>query len=336
LGTFEADVAAVDWEDIAIGPGPVDDMHYLYIADTGDNSGSREDVAVFRVAEPDVAADQSPVSESLTGVATLRFRYPDGARDTETLIVDPDTGDLYFVSKRDARSRIYRADAPQSTIAVTTLEFVGELTWTAASAGDISPSGRELILKDLSRVYYYARPEGMSIGAALTAEPARLPYRSEPLGEGLSFDADGSGYFTHSEGANQPLYYYERLSTPATADLNGDGRVDRLDVRLLAMDFGGTNLAGDSIADLNGDGNVDLVDLAAMQSQISVASSAQSALAQAGVEINGAATAADANGMRATRRAISRLERESYPSIQALDREFSTWSLDPDHRARRR
>jgi hypothetical protein len=268
LATFETGVDARDWEDLAIGPGPVAGMDYLYIADTGDNSESRSEVVVYRVPEPDVDADQSPVAETLSGVAALRFKYPDGPHDTETLIVDPATGDLYLITKRDARSRIYQADYPQSTGATTTLEFVGELTWTAAAAGDISPDGDELILKDLHNVYYYARPEGTSIAEALAGTPEELPYISQPLGEGLTFDADGMGYYTHSEGANQPLYYFERMSTPATGDLNGDGTVNRKDVALLSASFGRSSAALVEHGDMDGDGNVTLKDVAMLQSRL--------------------------------------------------------------------
>jgi len=175
---------------------------------------------------------------------------------------------LYLITKRDARSRIYQAVYPQSTSEATTLEFVGELTWTAAASGDISPDGDELILKDLNNVYYYSRPAGTSIAEALAATPEELPYISQPLGEGLSFDADGMGYYTHSEGSNQPLYYFERMSTPATGDLNGDGNVNRADVALLAASFGRPSAAVAVHGDMDGDGTVTLRDAAMLQSRL--------------------------------------------------------------------
>jgi hypothetical protein len=287
LATLETGVDARDWEDLAIGPGPVAGMDYLYIADTGDNSESRSEVVVYRVAEPDVDSDQSPVSETLAGVVALRFEYPDGPHDAETLIVDPETGDLYLITKRDARSRIYQADHPQSTNALTTLEFAGELTWTAAASGDISPDGDELILKDLHNVYYYSRPEGTSIAEALAATPEELPYISQPLGEGLSFDGDGMGYYTHSEGANQPLYYFERMSTPATGDLNGDGAVNREDVVLLAASFGRSSAALVEHGDLDDDGKVTLQDVAMLQSRLGSSVGSAAAIFAPSEEIRG-------------------------------------------------
>src|SRR4051812_2424896 len=85
LGTYSfSGAGASDWEDIAVGPGPTLGAQYLYAADIGDNGASRSTVQIYRVLEPVVSDVQSPVSTSLSGVATLRFAYPDGARDAES------------------------------------------------------------------------------------------------------------------------------------------------------------------------------------------------------------------------------------------------------------
>ena len=41
-----AGATARDWEDIAIGPGPDPDQHYLYLGDIGDNQAKYPDVTV--------------------------------------------------------------------------------------------------------------------------------------------------------------------------------------------------------------------------------------------------------------------------------------------------
>ena len=43
---------AVDWEDMAIGPGPNRGKSYLYLGDIGDNLKTREEMIVYRVVEP--------------------------------------------------------------------------------------------------------------------------------------------------------------------------------------------------------------------------------------------------------------------------------------------
>ena len=51
---------AVDWEDIAAGPGPVSGVAYLYLADIGDNAKARTSVQVYRVREPLVNPSVAP------------------------------------------------------------------------------------------------------------------------------------------------------------------------------------------------------------------------------------------------------------------------------------
>ncbi len=41
--------SAIDWEDIAIGPGPVAKTPYLYAGDIGDNGSVRPDIVIYRV-----------------------------------------------------------------------------------------------------------------------------------------------------------------------------------------------------------------------------------------------------------------------------------------------
>jgi len=92
VATYTVDGATnTDWEDIAVGPGPVRGTSYLYIADIGQNSGARDAVTVYRVAEPD-----TPVATTgtLTGAAVISLRYPDQPVDAESMVVDPRAGDL--------------------------------------------------------------------------------------------------------------------------------------------------------------------------------------------------------------------------------------------------
>ena len=58
-----------DWEDIACGPGPGGQGHYVYIADTGGNAGGDANT-VYRVREPDSIHDQTVHYDS-----RLKFRY---------------------------------------------------------------------------------------------------------------------------------------------------------------------------------------------------------------------------------------------------------------------
>jgi hypothetical protein len=107
----------------------------------------------------------------------------------------------------------------------------------------------------------------MSIADALERTPESLPYTNQPLGEGITFDAASSGYFTNSEGSHEEIYYYQRVTN--TGDVNGDGAVNRGDVVGLLRHLGQACPSGCAGADTNADGIVSLTDLAMVQMHLS-------------------------------------------------------------------
>lgn len=214
LGIYNINgIPARDWEDIAIGPGPVPDQSYLYIGDIGDNRARHDYVYIYRIAEPRVDTTRAAVDTTLLGVETLILRYPNGSRDAEALMVDPLNGDIYVVSKRDSQVIVYRAPFPQPINEIIVPEIVTTLNLTQIVAGDISPSGQEILLKNYTQVYYWWREPGQTLQQAFS-QPARiLPYEPEPQGESICWAADASGYFTVSEevaGIPAHLYFYPR------------------------------------------------------------------------------------------------------------------------------
>lgn len=221
LGIYEiVGAGARDWEDIAAGPGPRRGQHYLYIGDFGDNDAEYEIKYIYRVLEPAVRAIQQPVNIRLFGAETIAFVYPDGKRDAESLMVDPASLDIYVVSKREARVRVYRLPYPQSTSSLNTAQLVALLPFTMAVAGDISPDGREILIKTYDAIYYWTRRPGQSIADALVVEPVMLPYYLEPQGEAIAWHPDGAGYYTVSEEFKKipaHLYFYPRIPVEAGA-----------------------------------------------------------------------------------------------------------------------
>ncbi len=215
LGIYELlGARARDWEDMAVGPGPVPGRHYLYVADCGDNKARYDLKTIYRLPEPRLRPDQPPIKSALSGVEAIRYRYPDGPRDAETLIVDPATADIYIVSKREQSVHLYRAAFPQDTDTVITLELLGRLALHDVTAGDVSADANEVLLKNYGAVFYWQRHPDQDLGSALLEKPRRLPYYPEPQGESIAWRADGKGYFTLSEerdGIPAMLYYYPRL-----------------------------------------------------------------------------------------------------------------------------
>ncbi|MBD3276011.1 MAG: hypothetical protein GF372_11910, partial [Candidatus Marinimicrobia bacterium] len=159
-----------DWEDMALGPGPQNNQSYLYIGDIGDNNGAYGQIYVHRIPEPSVNAGDAPYQRTITDFETITLQYPDGARDAETLMIDPATNDLIIVTKRERNVRIYKAPFPQSTDEIETLDHVGTLALSSITAGDISPSGSGILLKDYQDIYYWPRSQGVSISEALSKD----------------------------------------------------------------------------------------------------------------------------------------------------------------------
>ena len=228
-----------DYEDIAVAVDPDTGAPHVYIANTGDNNQVRPTVYVHRFAEPALAVGQGYSAQTVP-VRTYAFQYPVAARDCETFFVDPDTGDFYFITKRDARSRVYVAAYPQATSGTTTLSYLGEMQVSNLTGGDISPDGRHMLVKNYAEVYLFSRDEGESILDALLGSATTVPYTPEPKGEGIAFDVDRLGYFCTTEGSPAPLYYYEATDLPPEPEPEpetpfADGVV-RGDVSLAALD----------------------------------------------------------------------------------------------------
>jgi hypothetical protein len=208
--------SARDWEDIAAGPGPQSGSSYLYIGDIGDNEGKRSEIIVYRVKEPTIKPNDSS-SSRLKPLVTdetevIRFRYPDGAHDAESLLVHPITGDLYVVSKIPfANPVVYKAAAPLSTNALTTLERLAELNVPSLfggliTGGDISPDGLRVALCDYVDGYELVLADARAPFDRIwkqSLKPLDLGKRKQ--GEAIAYRLDGRALLATSEGAHPPL-----------------------------------------------------------------------------------------------------------------------------------
>ena len=210
---------ATDWEDIAIGPGPVNGETYIYIGDMGDNLMARANIRIYRVVEPMVDINGGPKNVNLNGVESFTLVYPDGPHNAETLLVDPMTSDVYIVTKSaNGVSPIFRAAAPLSSAGTITLEAAGSLTFGApplnggplTTGGDISVQGNLIGIRTYPTAFVWRRLPGMTVADALQGEPCPIPIEAETQGEAFGFAVDGSGYFTTGEGSSQPLFFYAK------------------------------------------------------------------------------------------------------------------------------
>lgn len=199
-----------DWEDIAVGSGPVKGKSYVYVGDIGDNNAKHEFKIIYRFEEPSAADNTGQIV--ISKFDKIVFRLADQKKDTETLLVHPENGNIYVVSKREQPVVMYELKAPVNAGDTLTAQPIVSIPITQAVGGDFSPDGKELLLKNYENIYYW-RIGQRSLVEALKEKPGILTYTEEPQGEAIAFDPEGSAFYTLSEkikGEKTYLYVYER------------------------------------------------------------------------------------------------------------------------------
>lgn len=229
------DIEARDWEEIAWMQ--VGDRNFLIIGDIGDNRGVRSEVSVHIIPEPVFRRQGSPADTipatvidtiPATSIRTYTLQYEDGPRDAEAMFYDPQDDLLYVITKRELHVGLYAAAIPSPIETASflsslhpdklpvplRLERKATLPFTFITAADISPSGEEILIKNLLSVYHWKRRAGESVVQTLSREAETQPYQPEPQGEAIAFSLDACGYYTLSEqvlGLPVHLLYVQRV-----------------------------------------------------------------------------------------------------------------------------
>lgn len=196
----DAEAADSDWEDLAAGTCPQGEC--LYVADIGDNAGSRENVAVHRIPEPD------PSSGGPVSAESFRMRFPEGPRDAEGLFVLPGER-VHLVTKGgDGPIAIYEYPGPLDADQVVQLRLVRQLTATEVQLGDrvtgasASADGRWIALRTHVNVMIYRADEllgdGEEVQPFVVSDVRPL---AEAQGEGVALGPDGTVLLTSEGGA---------------------------------------------------------------------------------------------------------------------------------------
>jgi len=199
-----------DWEDLAVAKDPKTGKSCIYIGEIGDNAAKYSSVKIYKVEEPVLTPGDSLLTSDKTD--TIEIQYEDGARDAEALFIEPRSGDIYIISKREAEVGIYHVAYPYSTTSVNIAKKLGTLPLTWVTAADISPNGKQILIKTYTGVFK-AKAKLNSAGELILSPKLKaLPYKIEPQGEGLCWNLKGKGYYTLSETAKdvvQLLYFYK-------------------------------------------------------------------------------------------------------------------------------
>ncbi|KQS69849.1 hypothetical protein ASG41_21215 [Modestobacter sp. Leaf380] len=216
-----AAVDPYDPEDMALAADGT-----VWIADTGDNRATRETVALIAL-RPDGAAE------------VFRLSYPDGAHDSEALLLAPD-GTPYLVTKEVlGSSGVYRPATALDAGTTVALERVGDLTLelTGTSGGPVGRAGQLMVtggavsadgaavaVRTYTDVLVWPLA-GSDVAGALATPPARVALPDSPQGEAVTFAADGRSLVVSGEGLPAAVTVVPAVGALAPAAATGPAAV---------------------------------------------------------------------------------------------------------------
>lgn len=216
LGTWKVSGAKNnDWEDIATIKDEKGEC-FLYIGDIGNNERLKSEMTIYRVREPKISdADKtsSRKNPQTTEAANLiRFDYPDARQDAETLLIHPQTGDIYVLSKSlTSASGVYKFPKNYDLNNVNRLEKIADFSVPAfpigfLTGGDISPDGRRVVVCDYFAAYEIVLPEkATNFDDIWREKPQVVELGERAQGEAIGYSSDGKSVFATSEKKNSPI-----------------------------------------------------------------------------------------------------------------------------------
>ena len=222
LGTWKVSGAKnKDWEDIATFQDAKNGKCLLYIGDIGNNERLKSEMTIYRVAEPtisDADKDSSKKNPSQTENAeAIKFVYPEMRHDAETLLVHPNSGDIYILSKRlSGASGVYKLAADFSLEKTNTLKKIADFSVPAVpngflTGGDISPDGKRVVVCDYFSAYEIVLPKNAKSFDEIWTEKLLIVELGERnQGEAVAYSADGKSIFATSEKKNSPIIQVKR------------------------------------------------------------------------------------------------------------------------------
>ncbi len=232
VGTDGSDYASLtlrhaknmDWEDLAAFE--LGGKHYLLIADTGDNEGKRTHSTIYVVEEPEISRGQHIEAEPAWQV---RFTYPEGPLDCESVAVDLSNKRILLLSKRTIPATLYDLPLRPNSNDVIRARRITDLStlpqpskqdiaralpdnnwhWQPA-AMDLSTDARTAAILTYKGVYLFVRRPGETWTDAFARQAAFLDLAGNREAEAITLSKDGDTIFVTLEGRGAPLFRFDR------------------------------------------------------------------------------------------------------------------------------
>ena len=222
LGTWKVPNAQnKDWEDIAAFKDTKTGKCFLYIGDIGNNARNRNELTIYRIPEPQVSGkntNSTKKNPQITDAAqAIKFDYPDSRHDAETLMVHPNTGDIYVITKRlSGAAGVYKLKSDYDLNKTNTLEKISDFSVPAVpngflTGGDISPDGKRVIICDYFAAYEIdLQKNAKSFDEIWHQKPTIVLLGEREQGEAVGYSADGNSIYATSENKNSPVIEVKR------------------------------------------------------------------------------------------------------------------------------
>lgn len=207
------EVRNFDWEDISA-------FHWqgqpaLLIGDIGDNYASKKLRSLHAVRDPGVDGRHAE------WLWSLHYRYSDGPRDAEAMAVDPVSGDILIISKRDRPPQVYRLPMPDRAPEPGSKQVAGYVgtvqhlpppnpldladhpifgflrDWPTALS--FAPDGRFAVVTTYKDAYLYRREPGEGWGETFGRRPLLIDLPQWKQTEAGTVTADGQRFCAGSE-----------------------------------------------------------------------------------------------------------------------------------------
>ena len=228
-------IQARDWEDIAIAPcAPNADRHCLYIGDIGNNDNNRDDLQIILVEEPTVDLGAPPGQQHTSPyLALLPFQWPEENYDAESLLVHPESAEIYLVAKvMMGASGLYRYPR-ESQDPRPTLERLAEATFgilplieQATTGADFARDGTRFTVRTYSQLYTFRIPPEGTIADAFTQPNLAARVANERQGEAITYGPDDRSLWTTTEGQPALIQNYACLEAQSPVDTDTDTDTD--------------------------------------------------------------------------------------------------------------